>query len=128
MPKPVDKLGASPETNSGVNTEPNNAVFTRLDELEVLVRQNIQWNELVYQEAKRTRRRLTFMAIGDWLRLSFWLIPIVLGVIFLPPLFRRAQQLYTDNVVRPQQKIESNINSVLDSVRTFKQAVTSTFK
>lgn len=127
MPQPVDKLGASPETNSGINTEPNKAVFNRLDELEILVRQNIQWNELVYQEAKRTRRRLTFMVIGDWLRLSFWLIPIILGAIFLPPLFRQAQQLYNDTVVRPQQKIESNINSVLDSVRTFKQAVTSTF-
>ncbi|OGH64066.1 MAG: hypothetical protein A2821_03615 [Candidatus Magasanikbacteria bacterium RIFCSPHIGHO2_01_FULL_41_23] len=126
MPQSLDKLGTSLETNSGVNIELNKTVFTRLDELEILVRQNIQWNELVYQEAKRTRRRLTLMVVGDWLRLFLWLTPLILGAIFLPPLFRKAEQLYTDTIVRPQQKIEGEYNRALDSIRHLNNIVSST--
>src|SRR3989338_1734146 len=126
MPQSLDKLGTSLETNSGVNIELNKTVFTRLDELEILVRQNIQWNELVYQEAKRTRRRLTLMVVGDWLRLFLWLTPLILGAIFLPPLFRKAEQLYTDTIVRQQQKIEGEYNRALDSIRHLNNIVSST--
>src|SRR3989338_5617675 len=113
MPQSLDKLGTSLETNSGVNIELNKTVFTRLDELEILVRQNIQWNELVYQEAKRTRRRLTLMVVGDWLRLFLWLTPLIFGAIFFPPLFRKAEQLYTDPFVPPKKKIEGKYNRAL---------------
>jgi hypothetical protein len=108
-------------------TQPTTPNFAeRLDELEVLIRQNIQWNQLVYQESKRTRRRLTIMAIGDWMRILFWLIPIGLGFIFIPPLVRQVEKMYQDTVVRPQQKFENNITHVLDTVKNLKQTVSST--
>lgn len=124
---PLDKLGVNPEKKLfEPKTESGKTVLERLDELEILVRQNIQWNELVYQESKRTRRRLTMMAVGDWVRLCFWLIPFILGAIFLPPLYRQAKELYQHNVIEPQQKIEGQFNRALNSIHTFTQTVSST--
>lgn len=96
----------------------------RFDELETLVKKNIQWNEVVYNEVKRTRRRLTWMAIGGYVRLLFWLLPVILGLIFLPPLFRRAQEMY-ESITRPAREANDKISHVLDSVKGWQGSVTS---
>lgn len=121
----VNKPGINPEEKQEKRSfEPdpsatlgvNSSIFNRLDELEILVRQNIQWNELVYQESTRIRRRLSWMAVGNWFRLALWLLPIILGVIFLPPLFRQAQDFYQRTFVEPQKKIEIQFNRAVDTI------------
>lgn len=97
--------------------EPSKTVLQRLDELEILVRQNMQWNQLIYQESQRTRKRLGWMAFGSWVKLFLILLPIILGIIFIPPFIREAKDWYEQNIVAPQQKAQTQYNNVLDFFR-----------
>ena len=109
MPTPV------PEAQDKKTEITNFSELTaRLDELEILVRQNIQWSEVVRQDTKRIKRRLALMALGNWIRLLLILTPFILAAIFIPPYYRQAKQWYTDTIVTPQEKLQGNVDKFLN--------------
>lgn len=55
-------------------------------ELKELIEKNIKWSQVIYNQNKKIKRRLTMMVIGSYIRLALILTPIILGIIFLPPL------------------------------------------
>ena len=57
------------------------------DELKELVEKNIKWSQVIYNQNKKIKHRLTMMVIGNYVRLLLILAPIILGIIFLPALF-----------------------------------------
>lgn len=85
----------------------------RLDELEVLVRQNIQWSEVLHHDTKRIKRRLSLMVLGNWIRLIIILTPFILAAIFIPPYYRQAKDWYIHNIQNPQQKFQGNVDKFL---------------
>lgn len=110
--KPEPKFGQDPEK---VNTPASFAKLeSRLDELEILLRQNIQWSEVLYKDTKKIRRRLFTIQLWGWFKFALLLAPIILGAIFLPPYYREAKEWYQVNIEAPQQKIETNLNKFLD--------------
>ena len=90
-----------------------NDLAARLDELEVLIRQNIQWSEVVRQDTKRIKRRLSLMVLGNWVRLIIILTPFILAAIFIPPYYRQAKEWYEHNIQTPQQKMQGNVDRFL---------------
>ncbi|MEK7083712.1 MAG: hypothetical protein AAB932_00570 [Patescibacteria group bacterium] len=54
--------------------------------LQELVEKNIKWSEVIYHQNKSIKRRLLWIVIGDYLRLAIIVVPIILGIIYLPPL------------------------------------------
>ncbi|MBU2542201.1 hypothetical protein KJ785_01410 [Patescibacteria group bacterium] len=54
--------------------------------LKELVEKNIKWSQVIYEQNKKIKHRLTMMVIGSYLRLALIIIPIILGIIYLPSL------------------------------------------
>lgn len=71
---PIDDMG-TPRTS-----EPGS------EELRDLVIKSIKWSEVVYKQNKSIKKHLKWMSIMSTVRLLLVLVPIVLGIIYLPPL------------------------------------------
>ncbi|MBD3310873.1 MAG: hypothetical protein GF349_00015 [Candidatus Magasanikbacteria bacterium] len=66
------------------------------DDLEILIKKNIKWSQIIYEQNKKITKRMTWMVIGNYLRLLIIVVPIVLGIIYLPPLIDQMLQSYTE--------------------------------
>ena len=58
--------------------------------LRELMEKQIALSEKIFAQNKKIQRRLTWMAIGGYLRLALLLIPLILAAIYLPPLIESA--------------------------------------
>ncbi|MBP7992099.1 MAG: hypothetical protein KAZ30_00395 [Candidatus Magasanikbacteria bacterium] len=87
-------------------------VEDRLDELEILIRQNMQWSEIIYKDVKKIRRRLFVGQIWGLIKIMLLLAPFVAAAFFLPPYYRQAKQWYVDNIETPRIQLENNLNKV----------------
>lgn len=56
------------------------------NELKELVEKNIKWSQVIYNQNKKIQHRLTWMVVGSYVRLALLLAPIIVGLIYLPPL------------------------------------------
>ncbi|MBT4120604.1 MAG: hypothetical protein HOA57_00745 [Candidatus Magasanikbacteria bacterium] len=56
--------------------------------LKELVEKNIKWSQVIYEQNKKIKRRMTWMVIGNYLRLALIVVPIILAVFYLPPLLK----------------------------------------
>lgn len=53
-----------------------------------LLAKNLLLSELIFEQNQRLQHRLTLMVIGNYVRLTIILTPIILGIIYLPPLVK----------------------------------------
>ena len=65
------------------STKPSGMAHSELKEL---IEKNIKWSQVIYNQNKKIKRRLTMMVIGSYVRLILILAPIILGIMFLPAL------------------------------------------
>lgn len=56
------------------------------DTLKTLIEKNIKWSQVIYHQNRKIQRRLSWMVFGSYLKLFLVLVPIILGLIYLPPL------------------------------------------
>jgi len=64
------------------------------DSLQSLVEKNNQWCQVIYEQNRKIKRRLTMMVVGNYLRLFIIVAPIVLAIIYLPPLIEKFLATY----------------------------------
>lgn len=62
--------------------------------LKELIEKNIKWSQVIYEQNKKIKRRLTLMVFGNYLRLIIILTPIIFGIIYLPPLIQKLFENY----------------------------------
>lgn len=72
--------------------EPSDGMGTLKD----LVEKNIKWSQVIYEQNKGIKRRLTWMVVGGYLRLLIVVVPLVLAAIYLPPLIKDMLGQYGD--------------------------------
>ncbi|MFA4831415.1 MAG: hypothetical protein WC862_05435 [Patescibacteria group bacterium] len=65
------------------------------DDLKVLIEKNIKWSQIIYEQNKKIKHRITLMAVGSYVRLLIIIVPVILGIIFLPPLFKEVWNQYS---------------------------------
>lgn len=58
------------------------------EEVAALLKKNLQWSNIIYEQNKRIQRRLTWMVVGSYLRLLIVVIPLIVAAVYLPPLLR----------------------------------------
>lgn len=63
-------------------------------ELKELIEKNIKWSQVIYNQNRKINRRLTWMTIGSYLRLALIIVPLILGIIYLPPLIMEFLENY----------------------------------
>ncbi|EKE06522.1 MAG: hypothetical protein ACD_18C00342G0003 [uncultured bacterium] len=59
-----------------------------------LVEKNIKWSQVIYNQNKKIKRRLTMMVIGSYLRLFLILAPIILGVLYWPEILAKFNEYF----------------------------------
>ena len=106
---PIEQATETPKNNGQKNKK---SVEERLDELEILVRQNMQWSEIIYKDVKKIRRRLFLGQVWGWIKIMLLVAPFAAAAFFLPPYYRQAKQWYVDNIETPRIQLENNLNKV----------------
>ncbi|PIR76800.1 MAG: hypothetical protein COU32_00100 [Candidatus Magasanikbacteria bacterium CG10_big_fil_rev_8_21_14_0_10_42_10] len=57
-----------------------------VDDLIDLMKKNIAWSAAIYKQNKSIQKSLRWMSIMGYVRVGIFLVPIILGIIYLPPL------------------------------------------
>lgn len=87
-------------------TKPGKEKPVDLVELRRDVRKLMAWSQIIHQQNKAIKRRLTWMAINSYIRLLFWLVPMVLLAIYVPRWVREFRE--TVDSVKSGQFITSS--------------------
>lgn len=64
------------------------------ESVQSLLEKNLKWSQLIYEQNQKIKRRLTLMAVGSYLRLALILAPLILAIIYLPPLIEKLSATY----------------------------------
>lgn len=59
------------------------------EELRDLLQKNLKWSQIIYEQNRRINRKIFWSTLADWLRISVLIIPLILGILYLPPLVRK---------------------------------------
>src|SRR6056297_1896739 len=63
------------------------------EEIKKLVKKNLELNQEIYEMLKSVKRYVLIQQIFSVLKILIIVIPIILGIIYLPPLFEQYQSL-----------------------------------
>ena len=61
-------------------------VINKDDEMKKMIEESLEWSKKVYEQNRKITKRLNWMVWGSYFKLAIIIIPIILGVIYLPPL------------------------------------------
>ena len=64
------------------------------EDLRSMIEKNIKWSQVIYNQNKKIKNKLTMMAVLAWLKFFLILAPLIAGIIFLPPLFDQLFEQY----------------------------------
>ncbi len=64
------------------------------EHLRELLEKNLKWSQIIYEQNRRLNRKLLWMSIASWFKLALVVIPLILGLLFLPPFFRQLLENY----------------------------------
>ena len=64
--------------------------------LRELLEKNLKWSQIIYEQNRRINRKLFWAAFANWLKLFLIAIPLILSIIFLPPLIKQYMSSYKD--------------------------------
>lgn len=80
--------------NSEQDVNLNKEMPSDNNDLRGLIEKNIKLSEDVYEQNKKINKRLRNMVWGSYLRLALILIPIIIGIIYLPAYFSQIIEQY----------------------------------
>lgn len=64
------------------------------EDLKKLIEKNIKWSQIIYQQNKKIKNRLTLMIVGSYLKLFLILAPIIIAIFYLPPFINQMMKTY----------------------------------
>ncbi len=56
------------------------------EDLRTLIEKNIKWAQVIYNQNRKIQRRLSWMVFASYFKLFLILVPVILAIIYLPPL------------------------------------------
>ena len=65
------------------------------DGLKELIEKNIKWSQVIYEQNRKIKSRLTWMVVVGYAKLLIVVIPLVVALIYLPPLLKGALNQYS---------------------------------
>lgn len=80
---------ASPEIEPKAN-----ASTTAETETRELLEKNLKWSQILYEQNRKIKRKLSWLILLGWARFLIIAIPLVLALWFLPPLIRSLSVTY----------------------------------
>ncbi len=65
-----------------------------LKEIKELLEKNLEFSKAIYEASEKTRRYIFWGRIFEAVKFIIILVPIIIGVVYLPPLFRGLFSFY----------------------------------
>jgi hypothetical protein len=65
-------------------------------DLKDLIEKNIKWSQVIYNQNKQIKHRLTMITLLSWLKVLIILVPIIVAFVYLPAFLRDAWSQYGD--------------------------------
>lgn len=65
------------------------------ESLKELIEKNIKWSQVIYDQNKKIKKRLGWMVAGSYLKLILIIAPIIIAMIYLPPLMEQFMAQYS---------------------------------
>lgn len=62
--------------------------------LQELIEKNIKWSQVIYNQNKKIKRRLTMIVVGNYLRLFIIIAPILLGFLYWPEILAKLNEYF----------------------------------
>jgi hypothetical protein len=91
--KPGETKSGEVQTTVAPKPQP---VPASLDSLKELLEKNLKWSQIIYEQNRRIHGKLVWSAVANWLRVFIILIPLVLALIYLPPIIGNIWSQYED--------------------------------
>ena len=92
-----DKTTDKPNKEEKKNKEVKEVIeIKKSDSVQELLEKNLKWSQIIYEQNRKINRKLTWAAIAGWLRLILILAPLVLALVFLPPILKDVWSKYSD--------------------------------
>ena len=82
--------------NENEESKSEQSIDNKEEDLCSLVERSIKLSEEVYEQNKQINKRLRNMVWGSYLRLALIIIPIIIGIIYLPSYFSQIFGQYQD--------------------------------
>ncbi len=98
-----------------------------VQDLRTLIEKSLKLSEEVYDQNKKINKKLRNMVLGSYLRLALVIIPIIIGIIYLPPyfsqIFKQYQELLNvDNILTVEQFTgSSSANQIKEIIELLKK-------
>ena len=67
---------------------------TSPDTVKELLEKNLKWSQIIYEQNRKLNNKLLWMAVSSWLRMLLIVVPLILGILYLPSLFQKLQGQY----------------------------------
>ena len=80
-----DKKAKESNKEDGV-VEVNNQPSGSNDSVKDLLEKNLKWSQIIYEQNRKINHKLMWAAVAGWLRLILILAPLVLALLYLPPI------------------------------------------
>ncbi len=64
--------------------------------LKELIEKNLKWSQIIYEQNRKINNKLLWTAIAEWLKVLLVLVPLILAVLFLGPMFKEVMNKYSD--------------------------------
>jgi len=87
--------------------------------LKELIEKNLKWSQIIYEQNRKINNKLLWSAIANWLRVLLILVPLVLAVLFLGPLFKNTFAQYSDLLGNTPAKDDTQQNSLDNILKLF---------
>lgn len=77
----------STETKPVVAIKPETEKKTMsLEDIQKLVEKNLKWSQIIYEQNRKINSRLFWISFFGWIKALIIIIPIILAILFLPPI------------------------------------------
>lgn len=85
------------------------------DSLQDLLLKNIKLSEMIFEQNKKIKRRLTLMVVGNYFKLLLIVVPLIIAFIYLPPLINQLLLQY-NSILGGAGGGQLNLNSILGNI------------
>jgi len=89
-----------------------------------LLEENLKYTKEILRISRKTKKYLFWMQIAGWAKILLIAVPLIVGIIYLPPLITQWQNQIKEALEpidagnKAIQEIQKN-NSILDLIKTF---------
>ena len=77
--------------------------------LKELIEKNLKWSQIIYEQNRKINNKLLWSTIASWFYIIIILAPIVVGIIYLPPLLKPIISQY-QNLMGDSKPGSSSLN------------------